>query len=132
MATQAFDRTPQAPAESPDNKPYFDGCREGKLILGKCKDTGKLFHYPRHVSPFTLSNNVEFVEAKGTGEIYSWSVARGKEPFCVAYVKLDEGPIMLTNIIECDLDALKCGQKVKVKFRATEGDGAPVPMFVLA
>lgn len=130
MATQAFDRTPPAPAESPDNKPYFDGCREGKLILGKCNDTGKLFHYPRHVSPFTLSNNVEFVEAKGTGEIYSWSVARGKEPFCVAYVKLDEGPIMLTNIVECDLDALACGQRVRVKFRETEG--APVPMFVLA
>jgi hypothetical protein len=130
MATQAFDRTPAAPAESPDNKVYFDGCREGKLILGKCQDTGKLFHYPRHVSPYTLSNNVEFVEAKGTGEIYSWSVARGKEPFCVAYVKLDEGPIMMTNIIECDLDALACGQKVKVKFKETEG--APVPMFVLA
>lgn len=132
MATQAFDRTPAAPAESPDNKPYFDGARAGKLILGKCLDTGNLFHYPRHVSPWTLSNNVEFVEAKGTGEIYSWSVARGKEPFCVAYVKLDEGPIMLTNIVECDLDSLACGQKVKVKFRATEGDGAPVPMFVPA
>jgi len=132
MATMAFDRTPAAPAESPDNKPYFDACREGKLLLGKCGDTGKLFHYPRKVSPFTLSNNVSFVEAMGTGTIYSYSVARGKEPFCVAYVKLDEGPIMLTNIIECDLDALKCGQKVKVKFRATEGDGAPVPMFVLA
>ena len=132
MATQAFDRTPAAPAESPDNKLYFDGCRAGKLILGKCLDTGNLFHYPRHVSPWTLSNNVEFVEAKGTGEIYSWSVARGKEPFCVAYVKLDEGPIMLTNIVECDLDNLACGQKVRVKFRATEGDGAPVPMFVLA
>ncbi|WP_424812426.1 Zn-ribbon domain-containing OB-fold protein [Roseococcus sp. YIM B11640] len=131
MATQAFDRLPQAPSESPDNKVYFDGCRAGKIILGKCKDTGKLFHYPRHVSPFTLSNNVEFVEAKGTGVIYSYSVARGKEPFCVAYVTLDEGPTMLTNIIECDLDALKVGQKVKVKFKGSDG-GAPVPMFVLA
>ena len=131
MATQAFDRLPQAPAESPDNKVYFDGARAGKLIIGKCNDTGKFFHYPRHVSPFTLSNNVEFVEAKGTGTIYSFSVARGKEPFCVGYVTLDEGPTMLTNIIECDLDTIKIGQKVKVKFRATEGDGAPVPMFVL-
>lgn len=131
MATMATDRLPVAPNEDPDNKVYFDGCRAGKLILGKCKDTGRLFHYPRHVSPFTLSNNVEFVEAKGTGEIYSWSVARGKAPFCVAYVKLDEGPIMLTNIIDCDLDALACGQKVKVKFKETDG-GAPVPMFVPA
>ena len=130
MATQAFDRLPAAPAESPDNKPYFDACREGRLLLGRCLDTGTLFHYPRKVSPFTLSNNVEFVEAKGTGTIYSWSVARGKEPFCVAYVQLDEGPIMLTNIVECDLDSLKCGQKVQVTFKET--DGAPVPMFKLA
>lgn len=132
MATMSFDRTPAAPAESPDNKVYFDGCRAGKLILGKCNDTGKLFHYPRHVSPWTLSNNVEFVEASGDGVIYSYSVARGKEPFCVAYVTLAEGPTMLTNIVECDLDALKVGQKVRVQFRATEGDGAPVPVFVLA
>ena len=132
MATMSFDRTPAAPAESPDNKVYFDGCREGKLIIGKCLDTGKFFHYPRHVSPWTLSNNVEFVEAKGTGVIYSFSVARGKEPFSVAYVQLDEGPRMMTNIVECDLDALKIGQKVKVKFRTTTEEGAPVPVFVLA
>lgn len=130
MATQAFDRTPQAPGETPDNKVVLEGYKAGKFLLGKCKDTGKLFHYPRHVSPFTLSNNVEFVEAKGTGEIYSYSVARGKEPFSVAYVKLDEGPIVLTNIIECDLDALKVGLKVKLKFKNSDGD-VPVPMFVL-
>jgi uncharacterized OB-fold protein len=129
MATMAFDRTPAAPQESPDNKPYWDAAREGKLIIGRCNDTSKFFHYPRKVSPFTLSNNVEFVQAKGTGTIYSWSVARGKEPYCVAYVQLDEGPIMLTNIVNCDLDALACGQKVKVTFRATEEGGAPVPMF---
>lgn len=132
MATMAFDRTPPAPAESPDNKVYFEGCRAGKLILGRCQDTGSLFHYPRHVSPFTLSNNVAFVEAAGTGTIYSFSVARGKEPYCVAYIQLDEGPVMLSNVVECDLDALKVGQKVRVKFRATEGDGAPVPVFVPA
>ncbi|TCH99628.1 DNA-binding protein [Roseococcus sp. SYP-B2431] len=131
MATQAFDRTPQCPGETPDNKVVLEGYKAGKFLLGKCKDTGKLFHYPRHVSPFTLSNNVEFVEARGTGEIYSYSVARGKEPFCVAYVKLDEGPTVLTNIIECDLDALKVGLKVKLKFRNSDGD-VPVPMFVLA
>lgn len=131
MATMAFDRIPAAPAESPDNKPYFDACREGRLLLGQCGDTGKLFHYPRKVSPFTLSSNVSFVEAAGTGTIYSYSVARGKEPFCVAYVQLDEGPVMLTNIVGCDLDALSCGMKVRVTFRESDG-GAPVPMFVPA
>ncbi len=133
MATQASDRIPQAPGETPDNKPVLDGYRAGKFLLGKCLDTGKLFHYPRHISPFTLSSNVEFVEAKGTGVVYSYSIARGKAPFSVAYVKLDEGPIVLTNIIECDLDSVKVGDKVKVKFvKSDTEDGAPVPQFVPA
>ncbi len=69
------------------------------------------------------------MEARGTGTIYSYSIARGKEPFCVAYVQLDEGPTMLTNIVDTDLDALECGQKVRVVFVASENGGAPVPMF---
>ena len=129
MATQAFDRTPAAPAESPDNKPYFDGCRAGKLILGKCLDTGNLFHYPRHVSPFTLSNNVELVQAKGTGTVYTFTVMRTKEPYCVAYVELDEGVRVFTNIVDCDLDEVKIGQKVKVVFKPTTGDSPPATMF---
>ncbi len=127
MATPAFDRTPVMPNEDPDNKPFFDAAREGKLLIGKCLDTGKTFFPPRHVSPFTLSNNVEFVQSAGLGEIYSWSVQRGKEPYCLAYVTLAEGPTMMTNIIQTDLDQISIGQKVKLVFKATEG--APVPMF---
>ena len=125
MATPAFDRIPVSPNEDPDNKPFFDAAREGKLLIGKCLDTGKTFFPPRHVSPFTLSNNVEFVESKGLGKIYSWSVQRGKEPYCLAYVTLEEGPTVMTNIIQTDLDAVKIGQSVKLVFKATEG--APVP-----
>jgi uncharacterized OB-fold protein len=132
MVTMAFDRIPQAPQESPDNKAVFDAARAGKLLIGRCKDTGRFFWYPRHVSPFTLSNNVELVEAKGTGTIYSYSIARGKEPFCVAYVQLDEGPMMLSNIVDTDLDALTCGQKVRLLFKASENGGAPVAMFIPA
>jgi uncharacterized OB-fold protein len=132
MATMASERVPQAPQESPDNKAFWDAARAGRLLVARCNDTGRFFMYPRRVSPFTLSGNVEMVEARGTGEIYSYSIARGKEPFCVAYVKLDEGPIMLSNIVDADLDALACGQRVRVVFKASENGGAPVPMFTPA
>jgi uncharacterized OB-fold protein len=131
MPTPAFDRVPAAPNEDPDNKPFFDAAREGKLLIGLCKDTGKHFFYPRGVSPYTLSSNVEFVESKGEGEIYSWSVQRGKEPYCLAYVTLTEGVTIMTNIVDTDLDAVKVGQKVKLVFKPTNG-GAPVPMFTPA
>jgi len=46
-------------------------------------------------------------------------------------VKLDAGVTMLTNITDCDLDALRIGQRVKVVFKTTE-DGNPLPMFTPA
>lgn len=131
MATPAFNRIPAAPNEDPTNKPFFDAAREGKLLIGRCLDTGKPFFYPRGVSPFTLSNNVKMEESKGQGVIYSWSVARGKEPYCLAYVTLDEGVTIMTNIVDCDLDTVACGQRVKLVFKPTDG-GAPMPMFTPA
>jgi uncharacterized OB-fold protein len=51
-------------------------------------------------------------------------------PFAMAYVTLKEGPTLQTNIVDCDMDQLKIGQKVKVVFKPTEG--APLPFFTPA
>jgi uncharacterized OB-fold protein len=50
----------------------------------------------------------------------------------MAYVTLAEGPRMVTNIVDCDLNKLKCDQPVKVVFKPTEGEGPPLPMFTPA
>jgi uncharacterized OB-fold protein len=70
------------------------------------------------------------VQAKGTGTIYTYSVTRRGTPvpYAIAYVTLDEGVRMMTNIVDCDLDTVRIGQKVKVVFRKTEG-GVSVPVF---
>jgi len=49
----------------------------------------------------------------------------------IAYVTLAEGPTMLTNIVDCDLDTIRCGQKVQVTFKQSE-NGTGIPMFKLA
>jgi hypothetical protein len=76
-------------------------------------------------------SDTEWIEASGKGTIYSLSVMqRGNpNPYCIAYVSLDEGVTMMTQIVDCDLEALKIGQKVKLVFKPSEGDGPPVPMF---
>ena len=70
------------------------------------------------------------MQAKGTGEIYTYSVTRRGTPipYCIAYVTLDEGVRMMTNIVDCDLDTIRIGQKVKVAFKKTEA-GMAVPVF---
>jgi uncharacterized OB-fold protein len=125
-------RTIASPEPNPETQKYWDAAKEGKLLIMKCKDTGKPYFYPRARSPFTASSNVEWVEAAGTGEIYTFSVMkRSKIPYCIAYVRLDEGVTMMTNIVDTDLDKVAIGQKVKVVFKETE-NGQPVPMFTAA
>lgn len=128
MPTQATDQVMMAPAVDPTNRPFFEAAREGRLLVGRCLDTGKHFFYPRGVSPFTLSTNVELVQASGRGTIYSVTVMRGPAPHAVAYVELEEGPRIFTNIVDCDLDMLRIGQPVTLTFRPAE-DGQPMPVF---
>jgi uncharacterized OB-fold protein len=115
------------PDTNPETKPFFDGCEAGKLVLPRCKDTGKFIWYPRAISPFTFGE-VEWVEVSGKGKIYTFSVMRGTPPYAIAYVELAEGPRMMTNIVDCDLATLKIGQEVKLKFIPSEG-GPPMPFF---
>ena len=130
MATPYQERKIMDPALNPGDQPYFDAAAQGKLMLKKCNDCGEFHHYPRALCPFCFSEKVEWVQAKGTGEIYTYSVTRrgGPVPYCIAYVKLDEGVSMMTNIVNCDLDTLKCGTKVKVCFVKSE-NGTSVPVF---
>jgi len=121
------------PAVNAENQPFFEAAARGVLYVKFCNGCGSFHHYPRAICPFCASDRTEWREARGTGTIYACSVLRrgGPEPYCIAYVTLDEGVSMLTNIVDCDLDALKIGRKVKVVFKPTDG-GPPVPMFTPA
>ena len=115
-----------------ENKPYWEAAGQGKLVLRKCNSCGKMHHYPRTICPHCHSSDTAFVEASGRGEIYSYSVTRqAKPPYVIAYVTLEEGVTMLTNVVDCDLEGLSIGQKVKVKF-LDAGEGMALPVFAPA
>lgn len=122
-------RTPPAPQPWPETAAYWAAANEGRLLLRRCLDTGRAYHYPRPHSPFTGSANTEWFEASGRGRIYSFSVLpRAEPPYCIAYVELDEGPVLLTNLLAEDFGALRVGQPVRVRF-VPSADGQRVPMF---
>ena len=132
MTTTATERKYQAPAVNPEITPFFDGATQGKLMLKKCGACGQAHHYPRAICPFCGSERTEWMEASGQGTIYSYSVfRRAPIPYAIAYVTLAEGPTMMTNIVDCDLDAIRIGQAVRLAFKPTDG-GPPVPMFAPA
>jgi uncharacterized OB-fold protein len=117
------------PVITSESKAFFDAARTGRFTIPVCTACGKAHWYPRAICPFCASDKVEWRDASGKGTIYTFSVMRRvKEPYAIAHVTLAEGPTMLTNIVDCDLDKLRIGQAVAVVFQDSE-NGAPVPMF---
>lgn len=125
------ERTIQAPIPDPVTQPFWDAAAQGKLLIGRCRDTGRHFFPPRGVSPFTLSPLVELVEASGRGTLYSYTVMRTKPPYVPAMVELAEGPRVFTNLVDVAIGDIRIGMALRVVWRGTEG-GAPVPMFTAA
>ena len=121
-----------APSINPENKPFFDAAGNGKFLLKFCSSCKRFHHYPRSLCPHCFSDKTEWREAKGTGTVYTYSALKAvTDPYCIAYVTLDEGITVLTNLVDCDFDKLKVGMKVKAVFKPSEG-GATVPMFTPA
>ncbi|WP_299426157.1 OB-fold domain-containing protein [Sphingomonas bacterium] len=119
-----------APQSNVENQRFFDAAAEGTLLIGQCDACGQPHYYPRALCPFCFAET-RWVESAGKGEIYSLSTMRrgAGAPFTLAYVTLDEGPAVLTNIATDDHDSLTIGQRVRVSFVPSDGDGPLVPMF---
>ncbi len=117
------------PVVNSETEAFFDAARQGRFMIPVCAACGKAHWYPRAICPFCSSDKVEWRESAGSGTIYTFSVMRRvKEPYVIAHVTLAEGPTMLTNIVDCDFDTVRIGQKVAVVFKETE-NGPPMPMF---
>ena len=121
-----------APQPHPDTREFWEAAARGTLLVKTCRACGERHHYPRALCPFCFSDATQWLTASGMGTIYSYSVMRRADtPYAIAYVTLDEGPTMLTNLVDCDLDALRIGQRVRLVFTPTDG-GPPVPTFTPA
>ncbi|CAN5228764.1 OB-fold domain-containing protein [soil metagenome] len=124
------ERVPSAPVLNPEAQAWFDASAEGRLVVRRCAACGLAHHYPRSVCPHCFSDATVWIESAGRGEIYSFStLLRGTaHPYCIAYVTLDEGVTLLTNIVDCDFSTLAIGRRVALRFTTAEG-GARVAMF---
>ena len=126
------ERTYPAPEPNPETKRFWEAAAQGQLLVKKCLACGEVHYYPRALCPFCGSDRTDWQPASGRGTVYSWSVMRRAEtPYAIAYVTLDEGVTMMTNLVDCDLDGIRIGQKVRVVWKPTEG-GPPLPAFTPA
>ncbi|MFZ2386569.1 MAG: Zn-ribbon domain-containing OB-fold protein [Polaromonas sp.] len=128
-APPAGPRRVPAPRVLPESQAFWTAADEGRLLLKKCNDCGEVHHYPRDICPHCLSADTEWVQASGNGTVYSFStMGKGEAAYTLAFVTLDEGVTLMTNLVDCDPARVSIGDKVQVVFKPTEG-GHAVPMF---
>lgn len=123
-----------APAQNPETAGFWKATTEGRLLFTRCDSCSEPTWYPREFCPHCGTLDVTWEEAAGTGTVYSFTIVRrgalgpyaGGSPYVLAYVELDEGVRMMTNIVEIDEAELRIGLPVRAVFHDT-GDGAALP-----
>lgn len=127
---------PDRPVPDIDSEPFWSAAHEGRLLVRRCLDCGRAHHYPRSLCPHCWSERLEWVDASGRARLYTYSTVYrndlppfdGQVPYVAAVVELDEGPRLMTRIVDCDDDALTIGMELEVAFEALDDDFS-VPVF---
>jgi len=127
---------PVVPVANFDTQPFWDGCARGELLLQRCGGCGALRHPPSPICPICLSAKHEWVAASGRGTVYTFVVvretrARGWDkmvPYVVAVIALEEGPRMLSNLVNVAPEAVKIEMPVEVTFAELDGT-TKLPLF---
>ncbi|MGH7044279.1 MAG: Zn-ribbon domain-containing OB-fold protein, partial [Acetobacteraceae bacterium] len=94
------------PQPTPETAHFWEGTRAGELRLQRCDACAKVYFPPRPFCPACASRNVSAFAASGHGVLWSYVIHHRKvpgftPPYAIAVVKLDEGPTMMTNIVDC-------------------------------
>jgi uncharacterized protein len=139
MSSIAAASAPERPMPVPtrDSQPYWDGLREGKLMLQHCASCGKVRHYPRPVCPHCFSMESEFKAAPLTGKLHTWTVChhpfnfffKAHAPYIVALVDMDAGVRINASLRGVIQDTLKIGQPLRLQFEPVSKE-VTLPFFV--
>jgi len=117
------------------SRPFWDAANEGRLLAKRCRTCGEVHFYPRPFCPVCWSADVEWFEVSGRATLYTYSVVyqndlppfAARVPYVAAIVELEEGPRMMSNVVDCPLEQLEVGMALQVTFhRATDELAFPV------
>ena len=110
------------PQINSDTQPFWDGCRKHELRFQKCVACDHVRWPPSMICPECYDSRTEWIKAVGKGVVYTYAVYhrafhpafKDDLPYVSAVVELEEGPHLLTNIIGCRPDDVRCDMPVEV------------------
>lgn len=126
-----------APKPTPETQRYWDATAEGRLDLPKCRPCDQVFFYPRSSCPQCGSTDLEWVTCSGRAQLHTYVISHRPAPgfpvpTVIAVVELEEGPRMMTNLVDVEAtpEALELDMPLEVRFEQRKG--AAVPVFAPA
>ena len=134
--TDMAEPTRARPKPTPETQHFWDGTQAGELRLQRCDACANVYFPPRPFCPACASRKVSIFKASGKAMLYSYVInhrpaAPGfTPPYAIAVVELQEGPRMMSNIIDCPQtpEALELDMKLEVAFEKLD-DKITLPLF---
>ena len=128
------------PYASWETRGWWEGAGRGEIVLQRCTACGLVQHKPRAICVKCLTPTIEHFVASGNGIVHTFTVTHqngvppfsAQLPYVLAYVELEEGPRVLTNIVEADPATIAIGLPVVADFASAprdDGELIAVPRF---
>ena len=117
---------------------FYAWCARGELRLWRCNACREWSHPPRLICPSCAARDWAWERVCGTGRVYTWTVVHRAMhpafaedvPYAVIVVALDEGPRIVSRLVDCPLDELRMEMPVEVVFQRSQTLGDRVlPRF---
>lgn len=120
-----------------DTRPFWQATKQHELRYQVCNACGGVVFYTRRHCPHCMSFDLRWETSRGEGAIYTYTIIRqighpyfrGHAPYVVAWIDLDEGFRMLSNVMveNGDVESVQIGQRVRVMWE-DHGD-VSLPLF---
>jgi len=119
------------PADPDLTAPFWEAAKRHELLIPRCRSCDSYFWFPRPACPTCLKEDWEWTEVSGKGRLHTFTVVRQPSnpsfnedvPYAYAVVQLDEGPRMVSNIVDCEIpDGLAVDMALEASFDDVDDD----------
>jgi uncharacterized OB-fold protein len=122
------------------NRPFWNGCNEGRLLIQRCAACERAVFYPRVCCPFCQHGELKWIQAAGRGKVISHTAVyrthhdgfNAEAPYVFAAIALEEGPCIYAQLNGAPADGTSLiDRRVAVEF-VPHGPGLSIAAFRLA
>lgn len=118
------------PYPTVESEPFWEGCKRHELLLPQCRGCSGYWFPPGATCPHCWGAEWDWRKASGRGRIHSFGVYNrvyhpgfeGEIPYVLAVIQLEEGPRLVSNVINESPEKLQCDQPVEVVFEDVTED----------